>query len=401
MKRKYYPWIICLMSTLMISCCMGITNGTFSVFQPYLVESGLTNTQASMILTVRNIFGCLAIATITQYYGKMNMRLGMTIDVLIGMVAFIIYSMARSYPAFLLAASLAGICYGWGGILPASIMIRRWFKENRTLALGISGSGSGVAMLILPVILTSVIEKRNMYAAFRLDAVLMAVTALLLFLTIKETPEEANLKCWGEKESEEKKEKADGGTGLTKLEYIMLFAAMLFMGISTQPEVNHIAVYFHELSFDPMIAPQIISVIGFFLIIGKCVYGYLVDRFGAFYVNLVYYLGIVAGLICLMLCKSGNVIFAYAGGIGLGYGTSLATVGMMTIAGDLETPEKYMRTGKYFQLLYLGAVLVFSTVPGIVADMTGSYLPVYVLAPVLMAVSMILVQVVYIWHGKK
>ena len=181
----------------------------------------------------------------------------------------------------------------------------------------------------------------------------------------------------------------------------MLFAAMLFMGISTQPEVNHIAVYFHELSFDPMIAPQIISVIGFFLIIGKCVYGYLVDRFGAFYVNLVYYLGIVAGLICLMLCKSGNVIFAYAGGIGLGYGTSLATVGMMTIAGDLETPEKYMRTGKYFQLLYLGAVLVFSTVPGIVADMTGSYLPVYVLAPVLMAVSMILVQVVYIWHGKK
>ena len=399
-RRKIYPWIICLMSTLLISCCMGITNGTFSVFQPYLVESGLTNTQASMILTVRNIFGCLAIAFSSQYYEHMGLRRGMTWNVCIGMIAFVIYSAARIYPVFMIGAAMSGICYGWGGILPASMLIRRWFKKNRTLALGISGSGSGVAMLILPVLLTSVIENKDMYAAFRLDALLMAITAVLLYLTIRESPEEAGLMPWGYEEENEKRKVVNEGAGLTSGEYAMLLVSMLFMGISTQPEVNHISVYFHELSFDPMLAPRTISVIGFFLIIGKCVYGYLVDIFQAFYVNLVYFLGIIAGLFFLVLCKSGNTVFAYMASVTLGYGTSLATVGMMSIAGDLETPEKYMRTGKYFQLIYLGAVLVFSAVPGIVADAAGSYLPVYILAPCLMIIGMILVQTVYIRHGK-
>ena len=97
----------------------------------------------------------------------------------------------------MIGAAMSGICYGWGGILPASMLIRRWFKKNRTLALGIIGSGIGVAMLILPVLLTSVIENKDMYAAFRLDALLMAITAVLLYLTIRESPEEAGLMPWG------------------------------------------------------------------------------------------------------------------------------------------------------------------------------------------------------------
>lgn len=400
MKKKIYPWIICLMSTLLVSCCMGITNGTFSVFQPYLVERGLSNTQASSIIMTRNIFGCLAIATVTQFYDRLELRLGMTVNVCIGAAAFVIYSMAGSYPVFLTAAALSGICYGWGGILPASMAIRRWFKANRTLALGISGSGSGVAMLILPVILTAVIEERGISAAFRLDALLMAVTAGLLFLTIRDTPEKAGLISWGGEEEKGRVKKVREGSGLSRPEYGMLFVSMLFLGIGTQPEVNHIAVYFHELDFDPMLASKVISVIGLFLILGKCVYGYLVDRFDSFNINLIYYLGIIFGLIFLALCGEGKEFLAYAAGVCLGYGTSLATVGMLTIASDLEKPEKYMKTGKIFQLIYMGAVLIFSAVPGIAADMWGSYRPVYVLAPCLMTAGTVLVQIVYIRHRK-
>lgn len=400
MKKKIYPWLICLMSTLLISCCMGLTNGTFSVFQPYLVKSGLTNTQASMILTARNIFSCIAIALITQYYGRMKMRRGMVVNLCIGALAFLIYSRASSYLMYLLAAAVSGFCYGWGGILPASILIRRWFRKNKTLALGISGSGTGVAMLILPMILTAVIESQGMKAAFHMNMALMLVTALLIFLIVKESPEEAGMLPWGgDTEEKEKEKKAAEGHGLTRVEFAMMAASMLLLGVSTQPEVNHIAVYYAELGFPVHVAPMTISLIGATLIAGKCIYGYLADRFEPFYINLIYYLGIVAGLVCFALCSLGTMIPAYIGGVCMGFGTTLATVGMMAMAGDLETSEKYMKAGKYYQLFYMGAVLVFNTVPGLVADLTGSYRPVYFLAPVLMAAGMLLTQTVYIRHG--
>lgn len=400
MKKKLYPWLICLMCTLLISCCMGITNGTFAVFQPYLVESGLSNTQASLIVTIRNVFGVASMAFINHYYNKMKLRLGMTVAVLIGCLGFILYAVAQTFPMYLIAAALAGICYGLGGILPASLIIRRWFRQNRTLALGISGSGSGVAMMILPPILLTIIERYSAKTAFWFDALLMAVIAVLLYLTIREYPEDMGMAPWGDVEQQEKTRVIDQGTGLTRVEYVLMLISMLCMGIGTQPEVNHLTVFYHEQGFPNFVAPMVISIIGFSLIVGKCIYGVLVDKIGSYRINAIFYLGIIAGLVLFVAAGKNSTYLAYAGGGFLGFGTTLATVGMMTIAGDLDRPENYMKTGKNFQITYLAAVLCFSTVPGIVADITGSYRPVYLLAPCVMAAGMILTLLVYFRHHK-
>ena len=61
-----------------------------------------------------------------------------------------------------------------------------------------------------------------------------------------------------------------------------------------------------------------------------------------------------------------------------GAGLALTTVGLTAWAGDLSAPEQYDETVRRFQLGYAAGGLIFSSLPGILADhFHGSYLPAY------------------------
>ena len=56
MKRLHSAWGVCLGCTLMLLVCGGLCVNAFSVAQPYiLAQNGFTNTQTSMITTVRAV----------------------------------------------------------------------------------------------------------------------------------------------------------------------------------------------------------------------------------------------------------------------------------------------------------------------------------------------------------
>jgi len=70
---------------------------------------------------------------------------------------------------------------------------------------------------------------------------------------------------------------------------------------------------------------------------------------------------------------------AYAGMIGIGMGASVVTVGISSWAFDMSGAAGYPKTLKQFQIFNeLGKVL-FYTAPGVVADLTGSYVMTYAL----------------------
>ena len=55
MKRLHRAWAVCLGCTFMLLICGGLGINAFSVSQPYiLAQNGFTNTQTSMITTVRD-----------------------------------------------------------------------------------------------------------------------------------------------------------------------------------------------------------------------------------------------------------------------------------------------------------------------------------------------------------
>ena len=72
----------------------------------------------------------------------------------------------------------------------------------------------------------------------------------------------------------------------------------------------------------------------------------------------------------------------------LGIGAPLCTMGPPLWAGDLAPAEEYAKTVKWLQIFYNLGGIVFSVVPGIIADRTGEYKSSFFLFAAMMAVGL-------------
>ena len=104
MKRLHRAWAICLGCTLMLFVCGGLSVNAFSVTQPYvLAYGGFTNTQTSMINTIRALsyLGCMFAAPL--FFRTLGYRLGTAVAVALAYMnmPLIVVALAASAAAYL------------------------------------------------------------------------------------------------------------------------------------------------------------------------------------------------------------------------------------------------------------------------------------------------------------
>ena len=78
-----------------------------------------------------------------------------------------------------------------------------------------------------------------------------------------------------------------------------------------------------------------------------------------------------------------------------GFGAPLTTVGLSVWAADFSCAERRAQSVQRFQLCYAISGLAFSFMPGMVADLTGSYAPAYVIFAPFGVFSILTVQSTY------
>lgn len=198
MKRPHRAWAICLGCTLMLFVCGGLSVNAFSVTQPYvLAYGGFTNTQTSMINTIRALsyLGCMFAAPL--FFRTLGYRLGTAVAVAFSAVSFAVFAASKTLAGFYLGGVLAGIGYGFGSMIPATILINRWFHRKKGLAIGLCSASTGLAMIVFSPILTAICETRGLQACFLVEAVFSLVCAVLVFLLVRESPEKLSLSAYG------------------------------------------------------------------------------------------------------------------------------------------------------------------------------------------------------------
>jgi sugar phosphate permease len=400
LKRIFYGWFICAACTLLIFISMGMVSNGFSVFMPFLMERyGLTNAQTSSLVTLRCLVVLFAMLTTGVYYDRLGMRLGTALAAGFAGVAYLCYSFGRSYALFGVGAAVSGLSYGFGSMIPASILMNRWFVRHRALALGICSAGSGVATIVLPGVFTWLVERLGLTAGFQAGCGMIFVGAALIFLVQREDPAQLGLTPLGAEDAPERVVQAEttqgGDWDMTRGVWVLMVLACLVMGGVGSPGFNHLTVLLSGEGFDAAHVALLFSVIGVTLTLGKILFGQVTDRAGGFRSTLLFGAVLLSGfaLSCLSFLRS--IPVSVVTGVAIGVGYPIATVGPSIWAGDLTAPVRFPVTVRRLQVCYALGSLLFSGMPGILADRFGSYIPAYGIFTVQIAVALVFVVISY------
>lgn len=407
LKKIYYGWFICVLCTLTAFVTMGgVTNG-FSIFLPYIMEEyDFTFSQTSFLITVRCLISLAAMFCIGIFYEHVSIRAGLSAAVAATGISYFMYGLADNYLMFGIGAAISGLSYGFGSMIPITILISRWFIKHRALALGICASGSSIASILLSPVTTVLVEKWSVSSAFLVEGCIWIMIAVIVLVFLRNKPSEMRLRPYGQKELYDRirTEGVKGkviSKGLAKREWMFMGCVTISMGALASPGFSHLPVLFSTEGFDSMTVAAIISGIGITITISKVLFGELVDKIGGRRSSIFAFSILLIGhiLCCFAFVQSIAVCIATVVILGIGY--PIATIGPSVWAGDMVSQDKFPDVVRKFQIIYASGALAFASMPGIIADHMGGYIPAYMMFTGMILISLICLVLAYKENMKK
>lgn len=382
MAFKHYEWIIAVCAFLFIFANIGIPSTSFSVFQPYIVDI-IGDTGGSIVLFTRSFSCLLAMFVVDRYLRRFDIRFGVAIATLTTAAGFLIYSFATTLPVFAAGAFIAGIGYGFGGMVAMTMLLGRWFKDNVSTAVGFAAVGSGVASVLMPLLSLRLITYHSLSTAFLAESIIAASIAVILFLFLRNNPSDigaqpytAPPKTGGAVEKTARHKHGPGIYPSKPMRYALLVGMVLLGGVASAGTA-YLTVLMTSEGFDPVFAGFLFAAMGAALTIAKFVAGRLFDRIGTNRGSEILFGILIISLIfsCFMPVKSPFIAAATA--LAFGIGISLATTGISVWSLELTDPPHMAQTIKRFQIAYAAGGTFFNIVPGMLKEAAGNYVVSY------------------------
>lgn len=395
--RVHYAWIICLGGTLMLFASIGLGVNLYSAFQPYVLEYGaLSNTQGAWIITVRSLFVFWGMTTANAVADHLGLRRGCTLSLVLLALSSFLFGAVRQFPLYCLAAALVGLSYSWAGMIPASLLVSRWFHDRQALALGIISAGTGLATIVAPVPFTYLAESFSLRVSFWTEGVVILLLAAVFFLLVRDRPQEKGLSPYLTSETADKlSQPRVAPPGLTSPRWACVLFAAFCVGAATSLGIANFGVLYSSAGYSSTTVAQLISIMGLCMMFGKVAYGQIVDHLGGRRSNYLLYALVLAGFALCFLTDAGSVPIAFSAMVLSGLGLPLSVVSPPIWARDLCADADYPRGLKWIQSFYALGIVLLGPVPGALADRMGSYVPAYVLFWGMLLLSLILLSWVY------
>lgn len=391
--KQHYEKVITICCFLFIFTNLGMVSTSFGVYQPYIVQI-VGDTGGMLVLATRTLVALVAIMFVDRYYRLLDCRMGIFVATMLSAVGLAVYSYAGSLPAFLAAAVLTGIGYGFGGMVGMTMLTRRWYTDRVGTAVGFAAVGSGIAGIVVPLVAVRIVENVSLHASFLLESVLAFAVGFIVLALLRNYPEDVGLRrdAAGSAAStasapdrpagsgkRASAEQAPIGARMSRPEYRRVIAAAVCVGIMTVGGPAYVTVYFTDAGISPVLVASLFSLEGVFLTASKFATGRLFDAMGAGRGSAVMFSFIIAGLGCLCAVGLGATAIAPVAVVIYGIGLSLGTVGISVWSLDMANPQNLTRSIKNFQVAYSLGGFLTNTFPGPLKEITGSYLSLYVI----------------------
>lgn len=397
--KRHYEKVICVCCFLILFTNIGLPSTSFSVYQPYLVDiPGVGHAGGSVILSVRTFVSLVAMFFVARYYSWLNCRVGALVASLFVAVGFALYSVnTESYFGLCVASVFTGLGYGLGGMICSTMLIGRWFKTNVATVAGFAAVGSGVAAVVLPPIVVSVISATSLSTAFALEAGLALVLGLLVFALLRNFPEDMGLEPYESKKEGKagRAKRARTNRDVPHAFLPVLLVAMVFVGCASVGGNGYLGVLFTSEGFSTEAAAALIAVSGACLMVAKLCNGIVFDAIGTRNGSILFFLLFIGGTGLLCLTDMGSTWLSTAAAVIFGLGLSLGTVGISVWSIELAPKGREVQTIRNFQICYALGGFIFMLLPGFLTEAFGTYLVTYAALFFMLIVAAVVIVGVY------
>ncbi len=389
-------WLVCLGGGLAIFTSMGLGMNIYSTYQPYIIQlNGFTNAQGSLITTVRSFFAILAMLITSRLVQKIGLRATMGFGMGCSVLAYVVFGFATSFPAYCVGGALSGLSYALAGMVPLSFAIARWFDVRRGFALGLAAAGSGVATIVAPTFVARSLQAQGLSATFFWEAAIMVVLMILVLALVRNSPQELGLTPYGHGAVQSSTNHRAQRAPLSPTHWWLMLAVSFLAGAPVGAGFAHVTVLYSSQGFSSDQITLLFSYLGIVLMIGKIIYGQISDVLGGYRSNYLIFGITILGMALCCLSPTGSMAVAFLAMTGVALSLSLSSITQSIWMHELAPATQYESRVRLLNVAFMLGNLSFSATPGIIADVTGSYIPAFALFGGLTVIALLLIQIVY------
>lgn len=375
--KLFYGWWVVIACFFLSGGGVGILINSMGTFiKPVSEAMGFSRAQFSLCTSLSSFAGMFAYPVWGAYMKNHSIRRAMLVTGILIPIVLFGYSVCTKLWQFYLCAILVGLMTGSVSTLPVTALINNWFEDSRGTATGIGSCGSGLAMVIVPMV-SAIILARGWRMAYRaLGLVFFLVIELMALFVLRDKPADLGLSPY------RKGNKENTGAipiwGLSKKDTLNTASFRLFLllailsGTVNTSIVNHTYACLTDIGITAARASAMISLQMLFLMVSKFALGIVFDKIGlkcGFLLSVAGY-----GLAGLLLLLAPHCIpLAYPALICSGVGSALPAMSMAYVARSVFGNRDYSGLcGIMLSLVFLGNA-IGTTLNGYIYDATGSY----------------------------
>jgi sugar phosphate permease len=402
-KRMFYGWWVLLGIFVAYTALVGIQVYTLPLFYPALMKEFSWSTEnVTRAATIFYLTGAFLTPFVSSLFDRRSARVFMIAGGVATMTGLFCYSSLHTLTQMTLVYMIFSLSQVCAGQVPTMLVVTRWFKRYRGIAVGITLMGPDLGGAIFPLVVKPFLSSGEWRNALHLLMIIGGAMILLpLILLVRSRPEDKRLLPDGDQAATDTSglpATPSQHVGLTLKEalrmpafYILAFATgslwFCMNGI-----VQHQTIFMStELGISMDTLPLIISAIFWFAIIGKLLIGYLSDHFDKIIIMFIVVVALLVGLVLLRFSSGNNLfgLYSYAAIFGIGYSGTFTMIQL--VIAEFFSGQSYGKILGILTMVDVGAGGLAITVIARIQGAFHSYFPVFEMLIVLTFLVSILV----------
>ena len=277
-----YRWVIVAASFLMVFVCLGFCSSSKSLYLAAITEAlGIKRSLFSINDSCRYI----ATAVVNLFFGALCARFGRKRLIAAGFACLIasmlLYAYAPNIYLFYLGGVLLGLGLAWTTTTMVGSIVHRWCPAHAGKIMGLILAANGVGAAVATQIVTPIIyapgDAFGYRNAYKLVALILAVTAGIVLALYREPPEKIPESTSAEKEPQQ----AESGQSTARgARFYLLLVCVFLTGFILQSTTGVSAAHMKDVGLDAGYVAAVVSAHALSLTVCKFLTGVIHDHAG-------------------------------------------------------------------------------------------------------------------------